>query len=122
VLLERRPGDGLLGGMWAFPEREVGEDVGDTAAAERAALALATALGARPLARAERLAAYTHRFTHIHATYVPYVMSVDGAGVHGDDLAWVEPGAPTELALPVVQRRILEDLAVEARAVLSDGW
>lgn len=111
VLLERRPAAGLLGGMWAFPEREVRRDVGDTGAAERAVLALATALGARPLARAEPLAAYEHRFTHIHATYVPYLVSVDGAGVGGDDLAWVEPGAPTELALPVVQRRILEDLA-----------
>lgn len=125
VLLERRPAAGLLGGMWAFPEREVGEDTCDLDAAERAALALATALGARPLARAEPLAAYEHRFTHIHATYVPYVVSVDGRGIHGDDLAWVELGATTELALPVVQRRILEDLAgpgVTARAVLGDGW
>jgi A/G-specific adenine glycosylase len=118
VLLERRPAEGLLGGMWAFPEREVDDGYGAGGAsdgvarvAESAALALAAALGARPLAPAGRIAAYEHRFTHIHATYVPCVVPVDGAGVSGDDLAWVEPGAPTELALPVAQRRILEDLA-----------
>jgi adenine-specific DNA glycosylase len=82
-------------------------------------LALATALGARPLAPTEPLAAYEHHFTHIRATYLPCVVSVDGTGVGGDGLAWVEPGAPTELALPVVQRRILEDLAGSSAMVAA---
>jgi A/G-specific adenine glycosylase len=135
VLLERRPADGLLGGMWAFPEREVA--AGDTGGhrtsspagrpanvareVEHAVLALATAVGARPLRRPEPLAAYEHRFTHIHATYLPRELDVDGGGVDGADLAWVEPGAPTALALPAVQRRILDEVAERAARRVNRG-
>lgn len=126
VLLERRAPDGLLGGLWAFPEREVaaggGVDAAQTpgaaaataeqigAAARDAALALATELGARPLAPPETLGAYEHRFTHLHATYLPCLVPVEG-GREADGRAWVEPGRPTALALPVTQRRILDDAA-----------
>jgi len=108
VLLQRRPSGGLLGGLWAFPEREASGDE-----AESAALALAAALGASPLGPPERLPAYAHRFTHLHVTYLPCVVPVDGQAVAGEGLAWVEPGRLADLALPVTQARILGDL--EAR-------
>jgi A/G-specific adenine glycosylase len=138
VLLERRPAGGLLGGMWALPEREI-EAAPPAAAAEadsarpgggaapRAVLAVAAALGARPRGRPDPLAAYEHRFTHLHATYLPCVLPVEAAGVGGEGLRWVTPGSLTDLALPVTQRRILGDVAeryrhgAEPRIRLSGG-
>jgi A/G-specific adenine glycosylase len=106
VLLQRRPSGGLLGGLWAFPEREVsGDDV------EGAALAMAVALGAKRIGPPDRLAGYKHKFTHLHATYLPCVVPVDGRTVAGDDLSWVEPEEPLDLPLPVAQSRILRDVA-----------
>jgi len=82
--------------------------------AELAVAALAAALGVRTLGNPEALASFGHRFTHLHATYTPYIVAVDAKGVGGADLTWVEPGAPTDLALPVAQRRLLDRLAERA--------
>jgi A/G-specific adenine glycosylase len=132
VLLQRRPPTGLLGGMWALPEREVAS--GDDGEVEQAVVALAAVLGASPLGHPERLAATEHRFTHLHATYLPCVVPVDGARVRGERLSWIVPGAPTELALPAAQRRVLGDPALrspvegggsrspEVHDALSDAW
>jgi A/G-specific adenine glycosylase len=114
VLLERRPDDGLLGGMWAFPEREVEATAaaghGASDAPRHASGALATALGARPRGLPELLAAYEHRFTHLHATYLAYLIEVDGSRVRAEGVRWVAPGTETGLALPVTQQRILDDV------------
>jgi A/G-specific adenine glycosylase len=127
VLLERRPPGGLLGGLWAFPEQEVpAPDDGlaraadPFAPAERAALEVARALGAHLRGPVRHLPAFEHRFTHLRATYLPFV--IDGAAVaaalvtdmgtsDGRHLAWVTPGEPTPLALPTAQRRLLDRLA-----------
>lgn len=105
VLLRRRAEDGLLGGMWAFPETEV-DDTGDVSAA---ALRLANALDLETVAsHLEPLPACEHRFTHLHATYLPYLVDVPRrvpSGAHG---TWVELTDPSGVALPVAQRRILE--------------
>ncbi len=111
VLLERRPEQGLLGGMWAFPEAEV------TRATDAAQVAVEVAqrlIGAS-LGEPSPLPACEHRFTHIQATYLPYVVDAvlgDGAGRHPPDgvaeLRWVDLAGPAELALPVAQRRILQ--------------
>jgi A/G-specific adenine glycosylase len=121
VLLERRPRGGLLGGLWAFPEQEIGA----AHEANDAALAVARRLGVRVRGAAIRLAPFEHRFTHLHATYLPCVLETRGLSCSGGDavdeakaadgehegLAWVVPGGPTPLALPVAQRRLLERLA-----------
>lgn len=117
VLLRRRPPEGLLGGMWAFPEREIVEDD----EVEGAVLALARDLTAPPLGNPERLAAYDHRFTHLLATYEPCVLPVRGTGIAGDDLAWITPGEPIRLAVPVAQRRLLEELARLRAGVSAAG-
>jgi A/G-specific adenine glycosylase len=104
VLLERRPEDGLLGGMWAFPEVEVSA-AGDAAGA---ALEVAARLGARGDASAppEALPTCEHRFTHLHATYLPYLVEGSAADA-SDDLLWLDLAEPSGVALPVAQRRIL---------------
>jgi len=120
VLLERRPDDGLLGGLWAFPEAEVS----DGAEAPEAATVIAESRGAAGLGEAQALPSCDHRFTHIHATYLPYL--VDAAPAPEDaadtpaaaaagpepapDTLWVDLASPVDVALPVAQRRILESV------------
>lgn len=105
VLLERRSPGGLLGGMWAFPEKSVqsGED------APAAALSLAAERGMRVVGDAVALPRCEHRFTHVRATYVPYALDVVEAAADGAGrAAWIDARVPTHLALPVAQQRMLE--------------
>jgi A/G-specific adenine glycosylase len=109
ILLERRPPEGLLGGMWAFPEREVA----DRAEAPAAATTLAVGLGWPRPDGAEPLPIREHRFTHIHATYVPFLIEVARTPAEGDpeterDIVWLDANGPAEIALPVAQRRVLD--------------
>ena len=108
VFLVRRPPEGLLGGMWAFPEAEVA----DAAASEGAAVAVSTSAGRTLAATPEPLPICEHRFTHLHATYLPYlfhVAEVEGGDMaSSDEVAWVDLANPDGVALPVAQRKILE--------------
>lgn len=137
VLLVRRPCDGLLAGLWAFPEVELapGAVGGGAPEAPDALRGLARSWALEPVGEARALAACAHRFTHLHATYLPWLVDVRSAaaeaarppssrgraspgvepgapdGGRGDGgRAWIDPGAPDALALPVVQRRLLESL------------
>ena len=110
ALLVRRPEGGLLGGMWSFPEREVGEGGTDDArAAARDAGATLTD-GAAEL----RLGEVRHRFTHLDARYRPVVLA--GAGSDGENRRWVPLERRSGLALPRAQERIAE----AAAAALAD--
>jgi A/G-specific adenine glycosylase len=105
VLLERRPEGGLLGGMWAFPEVEL--EAEDQRAAAGAAFAIAERFGvAPPVAAPEALPACEHKFTHLHATYLPYLVE-SAAPVAANERMWLELAEPSGVALPVAQRRIL---------------
>ena len=103
VLLVRRPAAGLLGGMWSFPEREVGatDEARDAAGslAEDAGLSVVGAPVALPICQ--------HKFTHLHVTYVPCALEVVAKGA-GVDANWIDAWQPTHLALPVAQQRVLE--------------
>ena len=109
VLLVKRPSGGLLGGMWAFPEREAsGPEDALEAACSLAEEAELSAIGA-PVA----LHTCEHKFTHLHVTYLPCAVEVAEAPV-GEDAssnqmaAWIDAWQPTHLALPVAQQRVLE--------------
>ncbi|MBM4183343.1 MAG: A/G-specific adenine glycosylase [Gemmatimonadetes bacterium] len=105
VLLERRPLGGLLAGMWALPEAEVG----GAAEARSAAVGLASARDLDVSEDVRPLPACEHRFTHLHATYQPFAIAVsDPRARAGRDAAWVDARRPTRHALPVAQRRVLE--------------
>lgn len=93
LLLHRRPSDGLLGGMWAFPEGDVDEVAGR--------------VGARLVGDVTALDEVRHRFTHIDATYVPAASRVDSMPTPPDDHRWVALRDVEGLALPVAQQRIL---------------
>jgi A/G-specific adenine glycosylase len=101
-MLERRPPGGLLGGLWAFPEREVATaavaaDAGEAIARERHLAVTGDAVA---------LPACEHQFTHLHVTYLPVALRVaDVREISGS--AWIDPERPTDLALPVAQQRVL---------------
>lgn len=124
VLLVRRPAEGLLGGMWALPERDVGTGRASESTVEASGLAIVAELGLKALAGPEPLPAHEHRFTHVHALYLPVAVEVEGdVVVRGRDApdqmtAWVEATQPGPHALPVAQRRVLESwseqISVEA--------
>jgi A/G-specific adenine glycosylase len=112
VLLERRPPDGLLGGMWSFPEVEVATDRDATTAVAAIGARLGVVLeGEDP--PAEALPRQEHRFTHLHATYVPHLVEAcpDPTKPPSDEgLVWLDLSDPGAVALPVAQRRILDSV------------
>lgn len=132
VLLERRDEGGVLAGMWALPEQETdGVDRTERAARELAAdlltgghLGLEGSDGAGRVAL-EPLPSVRHRFTHIDATYVPWLLEVESlcgedrvpgtnAGaqrISGREIRWAGPAHRSELAIPVAQRAVLAHLS-----------
>ena len=123
VLLERRPPDGLLAGMWSFPEappREIGADARATvdprlpdAAARESVLEIATRRGLVPVGPPAPLPEVSHSFTHLHAVYQPWVVTVVEP-VDAEGGVWIDPDAPNELAVPIAQQKVLASLSNRA--------
>ncbi|MFQ5536607.1 MAG: A/G-specific adenine glycosylase [Gemmatimonadota bacterium] len=109
--LERRPPDGLLGGLWAFPEIHM-----ETKEGEREKRAVAEAMEkirnrvvSQSLHGPAALEVVKHRFTHLEARYEPYVLLVErapGAAAGGGNEGRWEPLAGPSVALPAAQRKI----------------
>jgi A/G-specific adenine glycosylase len=110
LLLVRRPLDGLLGGLWEFPEASAlsgpgagGTDPGDPGPGD-------------PSPGGTELSPVVHTFSHKRVTYEPVLIRVSGDGRDGGaarsdveggtDRAWVTPARLGEHALPVAQRKI----------------
>jgi A/G-specific adenine glycosylase len=116
VLLERRPVGGLLGGMWSFPEREIAQP-GDSV--EGVGLELARERGLSVHGAAVALPPCKHQFTHLHVTYVPVALEVAEL-LEREGSVWIDADRPTEVALPVAQRRVLASW-LRASAPAVDG-
>ena len=101
VMLERRPDQGLLAGLWSFAVREI------TGASRPAseAVDMVQGLGLQPVSAPTELPVVRHRFSHIDATYRPVLVPV-AAALGGDSRRWIEPHEPGAVALPVAQRKI----------------
>ncbi len=142
VLVERRPTDGLLGGLWAFPEERIDGGSGgpDSLAVPglcAVARGVADRLGLSVLHVVGALDPVEHRFSHLKATYLPAVVRVaspgegaprpsrdgDRRGTNGDTrrpIRWIDPTGDESTALPVAQRKVLEawrDLHAEKETV-----
>ena len=123
VLLERRPSKGLLAGMWSFPEAgecDTCPDMGvDAARSRESVLATIAERGLVATGCPEALPLVEHRFTHLHATYEPWLVPV-AAPAEGEGRAWIDPAASNDLAVPVAQQKVLafanERTAAEARS------
>lgn len=116
ALLAKRPGKGLLAGMWEFPGSELppGAAAGPPQAAEaieelacRRLAGFGVAAGAR-----ERLEPVEHAFSHFRATYRPVLVAErSGAGrpkrlPPGARLVPACPAGFRSVALPAAQRKI----------------
>jgi A/G-specific adenine glycosylase len=90
VLLERRPGAGLWGGLWAFPETRLQD-------------------GARPL----RLDALEHGFTHFRLRAQPFLCELRTATprVEAPGRLWLDIAEAAEAAVPSPVRTVLKALA-----------
>jgi A/G-specific adenine glycosylase len=126
VLLVKRPDDGLLAGMWAFPEVRLGDpdepDLRDRVNLVQPVVRLARSLGARPIGDPVSLPTVRHRFSHLTASYLPVAVEVhDGVFMAHETLAngvcWIEPArAVASLAVPVAQGKILNSWAALSAA------
>ncbi|MGD9598130.1 MAG: A/G-specific adenine glycosylase [Steroidobacteraceae bacterium] len=107
VLLERRPPEGIWGGLWCLPEF----------ASESAARSFAAAELRDAEVDAQPLAELPHAFTHFDLLITPLLARCRGrdrvaeAGTGGDErLLWYDRGAPARVGLPAPVLQILESL------------
>ena len=110
VMLVQRPPEGLLAGMWAFPEQELAKPLDCVATSRDRAIELAMSLGAEVVGGASALAEVQHRFTHLRARYRPWVVPVAKL-LTGERNVWMTPGEPVDLPIPVAQHKVLDALA-----------
>ncbi len=104
VLLERRPPQGVWGGLWCFPE------IDD----EEIALARAAELGVERAEPRGRLPVLRHTFTHFRLEITPLRLQAlqSGAAVReNDDLRWYRGEADARLGLSAPVTRLLAALA-----------
>jgi len=97
LYLVRRPAEGLLGGLWEFPQTE---GAGDP-------LAPLAEYRLRATGTPVRLDEVPHVFSHLKATYRPLKVAAQG-GRDTEDAGWFSPEEVGELALPAAQQAILE--------------
>ena len=117
VLIQRRPEDAMLGGLWEFPGGKVegGETPADACRREvREELGLDAAVGAE-VARVDH--AYSHFTVTLHAFRCTLPAGASGEVVqeHGEPTAWVAPDELDRYAFPRANRKILEALRESAR-------
>ena len=103
VLLERRPLQGIWGGLWCFPE---------LASADEAPAQIA-AWGLRCDAAPVALAPLTHTFTHFRLTIEPFVARARSTGLalrERDDRCWYSRDDSTRIGLSAPVTRLLATL------------
>ncbi|MCB5185919.1 A/G-specific adenine glycosylase [Methylobacillus gramineus] len=103
VLLEKRPGSGIWGGLWSLPELALEED-GVTWAQQH--------LHMRGLALLEPLPLLSHAFTHfiLHIQPQPVLALELPMQLQEPGWAWMELSQAINAALPVPVRKILQQL------------
>jgi A/G-specific adenine glycosylase len=103
VLLERRPANGVWGGLWSFPELDEGRDAREHCLRR---------LGCRVAAFSE-LHAIQHGFTHFRLRIRPLLgEAVPGVAVcDAPGPRWWNPRAAAEGAVPAPVRRLLQGMA-----------
>jgi len=106
VLLERRPAQGIWGGLWSLPECALDEDV-------RAVAQQRFGIDAGP---SHALPPLEHAFTHFRLTMRPARLHVTAPArdlpqiAERDDLAWFFPQAADAAGLPAPIRRLVRSL------------
>jgi A/G-specific adenine glycosylase len=112
-LFVRRAEGGLLGGLWAFPDRAVGAGAPE-GGLRREARRAARAAGAVPTrAPGVVITPVPHRFTHLAVVYLPVVLA--GEAPLDENRRWVPLEGPWPVAVPVAQQKIARAAAATLR-------
>ena len=101
VLLEKRPSQGIWGGLWSLPE----------AVAGKARANAWTAVLGRGRHRAEALAPVEHGFTHYRLTIEPCVVRLSRPPAERPGRVWLPLAETHGAALPAPVKRILAAMA-----------
>jgi len=104
LYLVRRPSEGLLGGLWEFPQAEAREGAPKLGPATEYHLEL--------LGKPREMEAVPHVFSHLKATYRPVRIPASG-GRESATAGWFLPDEARALALPVAQQKILDSAVSE---------
>lgn len=102
VLLERRPPQGVWGGLWCPPE------LGEASPAEWADAVLGAQVNALP-----SLPPVRHGFTHFELEIEPLRARLDtapGASMEPDRWVWYNAGSPAKLGLAAIVSRLIDRL------------
>ena len=114
LLIQRRPEDGMLGGLWEFPggKAEPGEALPDACRRE---ILEETGLEVRV---GEEVARVKHAYSHFRITLHAFDCTRVGGELvseAGEPQAWVLPSELDAYAFPRANRRVLEQLKNDAR-------
>ena len=112
ILLQRRPSEGIWGGLWSLPQIDT-TATGPAAGGEEGKLVAwcRSELGLQ--VRVERtLAPIRHHFTHYALAISPVLLSLRRAGnpPAAPDRLWYEPTGPAEVGLPAPVAKLLRRL------------
>ena len=113
LFIQRRPDEGLLGGLWEFPggKQEDGESLKDTCRRElREELGVKVEVGSL-FHRLDH--AYSHFKITLHAFRCRLTGDAAPTAAEGQPTRWVPPEALDDYAFPRANRRLIEEL--EAR-------
>ena len=102
-LLERRPAEGIWGGLWTPPERST-----DTSAE-----GFLREFGLQAAGRSRTAPTFRHTFTHFHLDIEPVYIQVDGPTAQlrdTDDVRWHRPGSNDALGLSAPAVKLIDSL------------
>ena len=105
VFMEKRPEQGIWGGLWCFPESQDGE----------ASLAHLATMGASAQAPAIFLDPIKHSFSHYRLTIRPILLKINRASegvAEVNSSQWIDPQTPGNIGLPVPVTQVLKTLAL----------
>lgn len=112
IFIDRRPYEGLLGGLWEFPGGKVEEGESPEQALHRE-LREEFGLRVRP---EDTLPEVRHAYTHFRVTLHPHLcrflgMEPRGCAEGQREWLWVDPGELHHYPMPRANRKVLEHLA-----------
>lgn len=115
LLIQRRPEDAMLGGLWEFPggKTEPGEPLGEACRRE---ILEETGLEVRVGSEVARV---QHAYSHFRITMHAFECTPVGGELSsetGEPQRWVEPSELDNYAFPRANRRVLECIQEDARA------
>jgi len=104
-LLLRRPTEGLLGGLWAFPS---GRRTGGESLEGALRRAVREKLGMRATIQ-RKVGVVPHAYTHYRITLHGYLCSAAGGRLPaGKGTGWLQPGVRGRYAIPRADRKLLD--------------